>query len=139
MVVVEHTRGPKSNDVVEIVGSHDPFSKNTEIKVDRVKYWIDNGAQPSDRVHNMLVSEKIIDGKKINVLSKKSPIVKEQAEEEKAEAPAEEGGDEAPAEEATKEKTEDAPAEDTPAADEQSEEVPSEVEETENEKETKEA
>jgi len=35
------------------------------IKGDRVKYWISVGAQPSASVHNMLITDKIIEGKKI--------------------------------------------------------------------------
>lgn len=38
------------------------------------------GAQLSGTVHNLLVSRKIIDGKKINVLPKKKPIAKEGGE-----------------------------------------------------------
>ncbi|KKP43141.1 MAG: hypothetical protein UR31_C0010G0011 [Parcubacteria group bacterium GW2011_GWA2_33_14] len=41
------------------------------MKKERILHWIKNGAQPSDTVHNLLVSEKIIEAKKINV-SKKS-------------------------------------------------------------------
>jgi len=36
------------------------------------------GAQPSDTVHNLLLSEKIIEGKKINVLPKKTVPKKEE-------------------------------------------------------------
>ena len=42
-------------------------------KQDRVAYWMSKGAQISDTVHNFLVSQKLIEGKKRNVLSKKSP------------------------------------------------------------------
>jgi len=49
---------------------------------------ISKGAQLSGTVNNLLIEKKIIDGKKINVLPKKTPIVKEApAEEVKAEAP----------------------------------------------------
>ena len=108
VVVTEHTRGPKSE-----------------------KHWIENGAQASGTVHNMLVRAGIIKADTINVLPQKSPVVKEQAEEEKKEeaAPAEEGA-EAPAEDTAEAAPEEAnpPAvEEEPAADVTSEaEAPAE-------------
>ena len=51
-------------------------SKATAFKNDRIKHWIASGAQVSDTAHNMLVREHILDAKKKNVLSKKSPTVK---------------------------------------------------------------
>jgi small subunit ribosomal protein S16 len=92
MVVIEHTKSPKSRDYIEILGSHDPINKITQINGERVKYWMGQGAQLSDTAHNMLVSQKIIKGDKVNVLPKKSPIIDEEAlkkaEEEKAAAEA---------------------------------------------------
>ena len=47
------------------------------------------GAKLSDTVYNFLVSKKVIDGKKKNVLPKKSPIKKDApADEVKAPTPA---------------------------------------------------
>ena len=49
--------------------------------------WHKDGAQISDTVRNLLITHGIIDGKKINVLPKKSPPKKEE-EAPKATAPA---------------------------------------------------
>ena len=100
-----------------MVGSYDPRVDRVEIKGDRVLHWLKNGAQASDTVHNLLVSQKIIDAKKINVLPKKTVAAKEVAAEPEAPAVAA-PAEEAPAEaEAPAEKTEDNPvAEETPAA-----------------------
>jgi len=49
---------------VEILGSHDPHLKNTVIKEDRIKYWLEKGAQASDTVHNLLVTKGVITDKK---------------------------------------------------------------------------
>ena len=76
VVVVEKTVGPKSNSYVERVGSYDPVRKTKTFEKERITYWISQGAQVSDTVHNLLVSEKVIEGKKINVLPKKRPIPK---------------------------------------------------------------
>jgi len=81
VVVTDSKRGPKSGDNIELLGSYNPRADKTQIKGDRVRHWMSVGAQVSDTMHNLLVNEKIIEGKKINVLPKKSPIKKEVAEE----------------------------------------------------------
>lgn len=76
VVLTEKQRGPKAGDALEVLGFHNPKQSVSEFKKDRIAYWISVGAQPSDTVHNLLVSQKIVEGKKRNVLSKKSPIKK---------------------------------------------------------------
>lgn len=71
VVITEDFRGPKSGKYLENIGAYDPRKNTKNIDADRVKYWISKGVQISDTVHNILVSEKIIDGKKINVTAKK--------------------------------------------------------------------
>ena len=117
VVVVDSKKKPKTGNYLEMVGSYDPRVDRVEIKGDRVLHWLKNGAQASDTVHNLLVSQKIIDAKKINVLPKKTVAAKEVAAEPEAPAVAA-PAEEAPAEaEAPAEKTEDNPvAEETPAA-----------------------
>mgnify|MGYP003515389090 FL=1 len=75
VVVQEHTKAPGKRHV-EIVGSYDPHKKTTILKKDRILYWVSQGAQVSDAVHNMLVREGIVEAKKI---AKKMPrpVVKE--------------------------------------------------------------
>lgn len=72
VIVTEHTRGPKTGNFVEKVGSYNPKSKERILNEDRITYWISKGAQPSGTMHNMLISAGIIKGKKINVLPKKT-------------------------------------------------------------------
>jgi len=81
IVVTEKTSGPKSGKHVDFIGSYNQKTKAVSINADNVKKWISNGAQVSPSVHNLLVKEGIISSKKINVLPKKSPILKESAEE----------------------------------------------------------
>ena len=134
LVVTEHTTGPKSNKHVELLGSYNPKTKAISLKNDRIEYWMSMGAQLSDRVHNLLISQGVIEGKKRNALPKKSPIVKEAPVEEKKKeeaAPAAEGAEaEAPAEEAP---TEEAPAEEAAPVEEEKkvEEAPVEEEKKE--------
>jgi small subunit ribosomal protein S16 len=108
VVVCDSKRGPKSGDNIEIIGSYDARDKNeTKVDGERAQYWISQGAQVSDTVNNLLINLGIIKGDKINVLPKKSPIVKEveEGEETPAEAPAAEGVEstDAPAEETVEE------------------------------------
>ncbi|MBU3964507.1 30S ribosomal protein S16 [Patescibacteria group bacterium] len=65
IVVIEKTRPPKSGKFVEQVGFYNPFTKEKGFNADRIKYWISNGAQPSDTMNNLLVKNKIIEGVKI--------------------------------------------------------------------------
>lgn len=91
VVVTEHTRGPKSGKHVEILGNYNPKTDTIALEGERILHWISNGAQVSDTVHNLLVGQGIISGKKINVLPKKSPIVKKiDSEAEKTKESAEE-------------------------------------------------
>ncbi len=76
LVVTDSKNGPQSGKFLEIVGSQTLKSDTVNLKNDRILYWIKNGAQVSPTVHNLLVSNKVIEGKKKNVLSKKAPTVK---------------------------------------------------------------
>jgi len=94
VILTDSKNGPKSGNFIEILGSYDPRDKNiTKINKEKVLEWIAKGAQVSDTVHNILINQGIIEGKKINVLPKKSPIIDEEAiakakEEEEAKAAA---------------------------------------------------
>ena len=70
IVVAEHTASPKAGKVVEKLGSYNPKTKERVLDLERVQYWISVGAQPSDTMHNMLVSLGAVKGKKVNVLPK---------------------------------------------------------------------
>ncbi len=113
-VVVADVRSPRDGKFIERVGSYNPLLPKTDpnrvkIDADRVKYWLDNGARPTDRVARFLGEAEIIPvPAKRNNPQKAKPKAKAQerlkAAEEAAAAPAEE----APAEDA-------APAEEAPA------------------------
>lgn len=84
VVVTEHQNGPKAGKPADMVGSYNPKTKHRVLDAERIKYWISVGAQASGTMHNMLISEGIITGKKVNVLPKKTVPKKE---EEAAPAP----------------------------------------------------
>lgn len=55
-VVVADSRSPRDGRFIEEIGTYDPMAESDKIKVDmeRVKYWIANGAQPTDTVRGLL-------------------------------------------------------------------------------------
>lgn len=90
IVVTNKINPPQGGQFVEQVGFYNPLTNEKNLKADRIKYWLSVGAQPSDTIHNMLVTEKVIEGEKRKMrLGKK---VKEEVKEEpkKAEVKVEE-------------------------------------------------
>ena len=78
-VLTDSKNSTKSGKFLEIVGTYNPKAGETVFKADRIKYWISKGAKLSDTMHNFMVHEKILTGKKINVLPKKKPTGKKKA------------------------------------------------------------
>lgn len=103
LIVVEHTEPAQTGKFAERVGTYNPRTKERVLDADRIKYWISKGAQPSGTVHNMLISAGVIEGKKINVLPRKSPPKKEEVAAETPAAAAAPAAEEAKAEEAAPE------------------------------------
>lgn len=64
LIVSEKTKDP-FGDCLEILGSYNPHSKDLQVKADRVKHWIENGAELSPTVNNLLIEKKVITGKKL--------------------------------------------------------------------------
>ena len=121
-VSVADSRMPRDGRFVERVGYYNPIASGQEVKleldIERIDYWVSKGAQPSDRVLNLLkqnketpeqtakrlaAKEALRQKKLAKRLADKDPV------EEVAEAPAEEA---APVEEAAPaEEVAEAPAE----------------------------
>ncbi|MEY2672055.1 MAG: hypothetical protein RL687_472 [Candidatus Parcubacteria bacterium] len=76
VLLTDSKNSAKSGKFLEILGSYNVKSGEVMFKADRIKHWMSNGAQVSDTVHNFLVKQKLIEGKKKNVLSKKTPTKK---------------------------------------------------------------
>ncbi|NCS98579.1 30S ribosomal protein S16 [Candidatus Parcubacteria bacterium] len=131
IVLTDSKNGPKSGKFLEILGSYDARDKNeSKVKADRVKELIAEGAQLSDTVRNFLITKGVIEGKKVNVLPKKTPVIDEEklkAEEEaKAAAEAESKTEEStPSEEGEESKVEES-APEVPAEEAKPEEAPTE-------------
>jgi len=89
LVITDSKNSTKSGRSLEVLGNYDArHGEKASFDADRIKYWLSKGAQASGTVHNILVTKKIIEGKKVNVLPLKNKIEKEVvAEEVKAPAP----------------------------------------------------
>jgi len=86
-VVTPRRTAPKTGRFLEILGHHNPLRHERVLKGERIKYWLSQGAQPSARVQNMLISEGIIEGGKVAV---------HKAAKKKEEVAAPEGGEPRP-------------------------------------------
>ena len=55
-IVVADSRSPRDGRFIEEIGMYDPMAEGEKIKVDmeRAKYWIASGAQPTDTVRGLL-------------------------------------------------------------------------------------
>jgi len=58
-VVAADRRSPRDGRYIEAVGQYEPLrpSNNVEFNEDRVMYWLQNGALPTDTVRNLLQSK----------------------------------------------------------------------------------
>lgn len=79
VVLTDSKNGPKSGKYLKNLGWYDSRIKNKidQFDVESIKKFVKDGAKLSVTLHNFLVSNKIMEGKKINALPKKSPIKKE--------------------------------------------------------------
>ena len=82
VVLTDSKNSTKSGKYLEVLGSFDPRKTTEVFQGERIKEWMGKGAKLSDTLHNLLVTHKIIEGKKLNVLPKKSPIKKETSNDE---------------------------------------------------------
>jgi len=73
VVVIDKKRSAKGGRAVEILGYVDPLTKRRSLEKERILYWLSKGAKTSATMNNLLIKEKIIEGKKIHVskISKK--------------------------------------------------------------------
>ncbi len=105
VVVQDAHQSPKSGKTVALLGSYDPHTKDLKVDIDKLKTYMQNGAQPSDRVIVLLKKEGVkLPSWVLKITKKQKPIrhadklrknrpaeaeVKEEAPAEEAEAPTE--------------------------------------------------
>ena len=131
-IVAADSRMPRDGRFIEKLGTYNPLlpkdsEERVKMNMERIEYWLGQGAQPTDRISRMLEAAGKLDKKERNNPQKAEPGAKakereqekadkKQAAEEAAAAPAEEASaedapaEEAPAEEPAAEAAEEAPA-----------------------------
>ena len=81
LIILEQAKDPMG-DFLEDLGYYNPLTKKSSFKSERINYWISRGAKPTDSVNNLLISQGVIKGEKINVFKisqKKKKIQGEKA------------------------------------------------------------
>jgi small subunit ribosomal protein S16 len=118
-IVAADSRMPRDGRFIEKLGTYAPMlpkdsEERVKMNMERVAYWMSQGAQPTDRVARMLEAAGVLPKKDRSNLKKGTPgkaataraeekAAKVAAAEEAAKAPVEAPAEEAPAEEAAAE------------------------------------
>jgi small subunit ribosomal protein S16 len=58
-VVQDARRAPSSGRVVAQIGNYNPHTKDVHVEKDKAQFYLDNGAQPSERVAKIFKAQKI--------------------------------------------------------------------------------
>lgn len=58
-IVVANSESPRDGRFLEKLGTYDPLANPAQITLqeERIRYWLDKGALPTDTVKNILVKE----------------------------------------------------------------------------------
>ena len=119
-IVAADSRMPRDGRYIEKLGTYNPLlpkdsEERVKMNLERVQYWLGEGAQPTDRISRMLEASGVLPKKERANLKKGEPGKKaqERVEEKAAKAAAAAEAAAAPAEE---EATAEAPAEEEAAA-----------------------
>ena len=129
-IVAADSRMPRDGRFIEKLGTYNPMlpkdsEERVKMNMERVKYWLGEGAQPTDRVSRMLEAAGELPKKDRSNPKKGTPgkAAQERAEEKAAKAAAAAEAAAAPAEEPA---VEEAPAEEAPAEEAATEEAKAE-------------
>lgn len=134
LVVSEKARDTYGR-ALDIVGHYNPRSKVATLNQERINHWVQNGAQFSTTVHNLLVTNGAAEGKKKSASTinkkKQAKLADQKREAEEAKKAKEEEAKQAAAAKAEAATTDDAATETTPdaASDEPKAEAPAATEE----------
>jgi len=142
-IVAADSRMPRDGRFIEKLGTYNPLlpkdsEERVKMNMERIQYWLDQGAKPTDRIARMLEAGGTLPKTERNNPNKAKPgqkaqdRVEEKAEKEVAAAEAAKEAAEAAKEAAKAAKeapAEEAPAEEAPAEEAAAEEAPAETEE----------
>ncbi len=113
-IVAADSRMPRDGRFIEKLGTYNPLlpkdsEERVKMNLERIQYWMDQGAQPTDRISRFLEAAGVVEKKERNNPKKAEPgqKAKDRAEEKAEKAKA--------VEEAAAEQAEEAPAEEAAA------------------------
>ncbi len=60
-IVVANSESPRDGRFLETIGTYNPLQDPAEVtlNMDRVKYWVDQGAIPTDTVKSLLKNQEV--------------------------------------------------------------------------------
>jgi small subunit ribosomal protein S16 len=63
-IVVAHSEAPRDGKFLEIIGTYNPLADPAEVKIDpeRLRVWLDQGAQPTDTVKSLIKQKGLLSG-----------------------------------------------------------------------------
>ena len=130
-IVAADSRMPRDGRFIEKLGTYNPLlpkdsEERVKMNMERIQYWISQGAQPTDRISRFLEAAGVVEKKERNNPQKGEPgqKAKDRAEEKAEKAKAAEEAAAAPVEEEVV--AEEAPADEAPAEEAAAEEAPAE-------------
>jgi small subunit ribosomal protein S16 len=55
-VVVAHSESPRDGRFIESIGSYNPLPESAEVNInaERLEYWLQQGAEPTDTVRSLI-------------------------------------------------------------------------------------
>ncbi|MBU0671402.1 MAG: 30S ribosomal protein S16 [Candidatus Margulisbacteria bacterium] len=83
-VVVQDESSPRGGRVIEVIGQYDPLKDPSVFNVDqeRTKYWLSQGAEPTDKVRILLGKAGLLPAVDLAALTKKKSKAQIKAEAE---------------------------------------------------------
>lgn len=102
VIVQDSRRTPTSGKIVAQLGSYDPHQKNVTLNKEKAQFYLDHGAQPSDRVARLLKAEGVKLPSWVKLEADKERAVKN-ADKRRSTRPAEEAAEEPVGEETAEE------------------------------------
>lgn len=70
-VIISEDSWDTAGKFLEDLGFYNPRTKEKRLNIERIKYWLEKGAQVSNTLHNLLVEEGILKEPKVKIVTKK--------------------------------------------------------------------
>lgn len=63
-IVVAHSEAPRDGKFLEIIGTYNPLTDPADVQIDpeRLRVWLDRGAQPTDTVRTLIKQKGLLTG-----------------------------------------------------------------------------